>query len=1392
MSRPHASRTASQWNRTDGASHRPPLRLEALEDRRQPAVFTVSNVSDSAAGSLRAAINDANNAPGADEIRFDIPFGLSGGTGLYSINVTSPLPTLLDTVVIDGATQPGWGSSTSGWREKPVVVLSPSNAFRKSGVDVSGLTLRADDSTVRGLTVQNFTVDGIIVYSDRNTIVGNLLRNNRAAGVELLEGASFNTVGGRTSQSRNVLSDNDVGVNIDDYGTSFNTVLGNLIGTNVSGTAAAGNLDGVRIRLATNNMIGDTTSGGRNIISGNSNAGVDIRGGGGDTGMANTVAGNYIGTQLDGLSALGNKGFGVLIIDSADGNTVGGTEPGAGNVIAGNKSLGLVIQASTGNVVAGNYVGLAADGRTAVGNVGGLLFVLAQDTTVGGTSPAARNVISGNKLSGLTISGGTNNVVAGNYIGPDASGSARPVGAGGLPVSNDTGVILRGGATQNTIGGTTSEARNIISGNAKDGIILFAQFNVVAGNYVGTTAAGTAPLANGAAGVRLRAGATNNSVGGPTAGAGNVISGNATDGVLIEDPATQFNRLAGNYIGTTADGTTAVANRGNGVRISGASSNTVGLPGGGNVISGNLGSGVRLESGSTGNTVESNFIGTDADAGAAVGNGLNGVHLVGAGAANCVGSPGRGNVLAGNTQSGVSLEFGTRDTFIEGNAIGVGFDGITGMGNHRFGVFIGANAARTFVAGGNVISGNGLAGVTIQGAGATANQVRDNRIGTDPSGQFARPNGTHGVELRKAAKTNLVTGNLISGNARDGVLVSDAGTAGNLVADNRIGLQATDAALANGWWGVDITFGACANTVEANLISGNTLEGVLLFSGGTAQNVVKNNRIGDLAPNGGGVRVAGGARDNLLGGPTAAAGNLISGNNFFGVLLEDSATKANTLSGNRIGTTAAGDAPLPNTGPGVLIRTGSSGNFIGAVNPNTVGNVIAFNAGHGVFVDSGNRNAIRQNAIFENALLGIELTAAKHANNDQAAPVLMAVTASGGVVTVIGSLQSTPRQPFFLAFYASRAADPSGAGEGEAYLVTHTFTANAAGLAAFAVTFPEALLGGRTFVSATAEPAFQYHTSEFSNARRVAGNLPPGAWGPVADMLNPHVSFGAASGADGRVYAVAGVPGQGGASERYDPATDTWTAIAPLPTTLNHIGFAVTAGPAGRIFVLGGKPAGGTHTRVEAYDPTTDTWGTTTAGGAPLAEMTVGRYTFAAVTAPDGRIYVFGGRDESETPQVLANVERYDPATNTWTTLADLPAARSGSGAAVGPDGRIYVGGGIDQSNQALANVDRYDPATNTWTTMAGLPTARWRPGVVTGADGAIYALGGSGPSFEYLASVDRYDPATDTWSPAAGMGTTRGGGFGAVAGAGRRIYALGGQDAAFAYLSSVEVLTVV
>jgi titin len=323
-------------------------------------------------------------------------------------------------------------------------------------------------------------------------------------GISLSDGAHDNTIGGNIEADRNLISGNGdrAGVWILGVTTVRNTVAGNWIGLDATGLAALPNVQtGVRISDgAHDNTIGGATFAHKNVISSNEFGGVLIEG---STTTNNTVARNWIGLDKTGQAILTGAIAGV-IIDGAQLNRIGGVNQG--NLIAGNET-GIEISGGIANTIAGNWIGLAIDGSTRLGNrdFGIRIHSGARDNLIGGTTDGAGNVIAGSAIwptdrgHGIYIydPGTTNNTVQGNYIGVDSSGVRR---AG----NRREGVLITGGADGNTIGGLAENAGNVIADNGSSGIALVeTSDNVVAGNVIGLGADKATRLDNQANGVRV-------------------------------------------------------------------------------------------------------------------------------------------------------------------------------------------------------------------------------------------------------------------------------------------------------------------------------------------------------------------------------------------------------------------------------------------------------------------------------------------------------------------------------------------------------------------------------------------------------------------------------------------------------------------------------------------------------------------------------------------------------------------------------------------------------------------------------------------------------------------------------------------------------------------------
>lgn len=800
---------------------------------------------------------------------------------------------------------------------------------------------------------------------------------NNDDGVRITSGAQYNSIGGRTVADRNVISNNGIrGVFVEGADTLHNRITGNYIGTAVSGLEPLGNdTEGVVIENAANNNTLD-----RNVIAANVNAGVIVR----HTGTSgNTLTGNYVGLGADGRRALGNRAQGVVFSLGASYNVLGGSDPSDANVISrnGEHGVGVLDLNTDNNVIAHNYIGVDLDGTIPLGNY-------AHGVNLGGDERGGprfnrvdSNVISANGAHGVGIGFSSDNIVVGNLIGVEANGQS---GLGNL----SSGVGIYGHAQGNQIGGTSAAERNIISGNQWGGIDIWdtqAVSNVITGNYIGTDVTGSTGIGNEGAGIGIWA-ARFNRVGGIQDNERNVISGNGGDGVSIWNTDTVSNTVSGNYIGLDASGSSALGNGDSGVELgSGAAYNRIGgaMPGEQNTIAGNVSHGISIWGPDADhNEIVGNLIGLASDGSTALPNTVHGI-VVSDAADNRIGGSvaGERNVVSGNGEHGIQI-WGSDATSnnVIGNYVGLDATGTISIGNGLAGIVIGGGAQQNRIGGTlpgerNIVSGNAEHGVGIWDVGTDHNRVIANFIGTDVTGKSSIGNGGSGLVISNRAQFNTVggeameEGNVISGNGGHGVGVWDEGTTHNTVSGNLIGVDflGTDV-VRNGASGISLGGGAQFNQIGSygsegrNVISGNHWDGVGIWGALTAKNVVIGNYIGvdksgmrSLESYSCGVGIRDGASHNTIGGTEHVARNLISGHDDAGVCLVGAETQENAISGNFIGVDVTGKVPLGNR-YGVSCLLGAHHN---TVDHNVIGNSIY----SGVRFDSCDDNRILYNGI---------------------------------------------------------------------------------------------------------------------------------------------------------------------------------------------------------------------------------------------------------------------------------------------------------------------------------------------------------------------------------------------------------------------------------------------
>jgi hypothetical protein len=482
-----------------------------------------------------------------------------------------------------------------------------------------------------------------------------------------------------------------------------------------------------------------------------------------------------------------------------------------GLVINNFSGNGIFINGAAANTAILNcYIGTDATGTLAKPNATGIFISGSDATAVGdGNTTAISNIIAGNTLNGIYAYGPDANTtsigtqVYNNYIGLGSNGAALP---------NGTGIRLEGAVSSKVGDRLGPYYRNIISGNTGDGVLLTGSLttgNQVMSNLIGVKPDGSSALPN-TDGVRMD-GAGSNTIGGSVTGMRNIISGNKNNGIILVNAGATGNNITNNYIGLKASGTVAIPNT-DGIRLENAPANTIGFngPATRNVISGNSHSGILITGSlAINNNIQANFIGTDSSGTLALPN-LDGVKIS-EGGNNLIGNSGsgEGNVISGNTNNGVYITTsgaGAASNKVEQNYIGLNASGDQAIPNN-LGVRIEGAATNTVggsLVGGyrNVISGNTTDGVLISGAGASGNIVLGNYIGLDLTGKLALGNAT-GIEIN-GAPANVLGGvgvyyrNFIAANSGNGILVHGTGATANEAHNNWVGLKSDNTYLKNG------------------------------------------------------------------------------------------------------------------------------------------------------------------------------------------------------------------------------------------------------------------------------------------------------------------------------------------------------------------------------------------------------------------------------------------------------------------------------------------------------------------------------------------------------------------------------------------------------------------
>ncbi len=532
--------------------------------------------------------------------------------------------------------------------------------------------------------------------------------------------------------------------------------------------------------------------------------------------------------------------------------TIDGTSSGGRVEIDGNGQpfFGLLFLAGSDNsVVQGLYMHGYANPA--------LVIQDANNIQIGGSRSLGQgNVISGNtNNTGILVQGtGNGHQFIGNNIGTNTAGTLAEPNTG-------NGISIIGTVTNVTIGGTTADERNIISGNTVDGIFITSGSHTIRGNYIGTDVTGSIDLGNGNDGIDFTAAGNSNIVGGLTVGERNVISGNGSSG--IRSNGTENLEIYGNIIGLDAGGLNDLGNDVDGIfGRDGDNSHQIGGPtiAHRNIISGNGRDGIFYDNNNTGLLIQNNYIGTNINGQAGIGdlgNSRDGVYV----ANNTTNNNISDNVISGNgidfmngqgNGSGI-LAVNSSDNTITNNIIGMEADGLTALGNYENGINMINSGIGTFRD--NVVSSNGSwhpstnatfplsetpipgelpfgHGIVVNGSSNVA--INGNKIGVDINGEGDFGNSQSGIififgDGFTVGTSNPADRNIIGNNTEFGIHFVQVGN-NSIVQNNLIGESATGLPIGNDGGGIYLNSGITANPIHIQ-VGGN---------GVNEQNVIAN------------------------------------------------------------------------------------------------------------------------------------------------------------------------------------------------------------------------------------------------------------------------------------------------------------------------------------------------------------------------------------------------------------------------------------------------------------------------------------------------------------------------------------------------------------------------
>jgi len=992
------------------------------------------------------------------------------GNSVAGVNCESAINTKIGGIQLERNIISGNGNSTTNGG---IILSSTGNTFIAAnyiGTDITGtsampnrqgiITLNTHYANI-GAASPNYNVisgniyDGIEIYSKNTTVNGNII------------GLNFDMT--------NPLSNSDNGIDVEVDSVKIGAVEINVVGGNSNNGIYLNNVNaceidrcfigtdpttfsvglgnqgsGIYVLNGQNNNVGLVAS---NTIVDHVNtgsAGVTV-----DAGVGTKINNNLIGIVSNG-NTIAND-IGIQLINGANNNLIGNVLSLDKNVISGNTSSGILIEgsATTNNAVRGNFIGVGIDGVvSAPNNIGISITNGASSNWIGEDGfVVKRNIISANTMAGILLNGATtsNNVIYKNYIGCD---STNTVGA-----SNNFGVWIKDCSASNYVGSDNNVKNSpVISGNQVGIVIDNSSTQFVFNSKIGVRNLGTIALPN-THGIVIQNGSFDNVIGGSNPYQSNIISGNDSIGIAINNCNT--NSILGNRIGSNTSGSGALGNNLIGVFVNGGNGNVVGTsaPGEGNLITSNGEIGLILDGNPSATQIMGNFIGVDSGAVSVfplISNSV-GLFIKNTTNVNVVGgsNAGEGNYFASNAYQ-IAIE-NSSDQSIEGNVIGINKVGTSYLGNQFTGngVYI-KNSSNISVgnttAGSKNKIGNQENGIYIDNS--TNCNVQNNYLGNDLTGNSVL-GGTIsqaiGVKIDSSSTNNQIgPDNVISGNDV-GVKILNAGTSNNNVQNNFIGVTVSGNVLLPNNKGIEIVSGATNNIIggtyasDKNVISGNTNVAINILDAGTSNNIVAGNIIGlgidetTLIGNNSGIAIFNNASLNVIGGANTDSSNYICDNNLGGVFIGSSAND-NIIKGNKIGVKPDNVTASGNQASGIIIDA-ANGNIIGGLN-STDQNEIANNIGDGVEIkNSGTNNQIIGNSIYNNGGLAIDINndgvtvnnASGIQNNVQMPIILQAFDCNGSnSVDIALQLRNLTSGNNYLIEFYDNSSTPDGTGYGEA------------------------------------------------------------------------------------------------------------------------------------------------------------------------------------------------------------------------------------------------------------------------------------------------------------------------------------------------------------------------